>query len=173
MGHGSVCIGIKAHYAAQFGDDTNRVISIGLSFTRKAQSSVRVYAEKKDLIFFLYERYLASKFFHAQVRAQRMGVTADVMARDSQASSGFWDIVQDALADLVRVQLCRCFDTVNYPELAAHCRNLRGELWVCAFPNLFVTIAPAEWKFPMPYFLQAYMYYVVGGAYVMALHMSK
>ena len=172
-GHGSVCIGIKAHYAAQFGDDTNRVISIGLSFTRKAQSSVRVYAEKKDLIFFLYERYLAAKFFHAQVRAQRMGVTADVMARDSQASSGFWDIVQDALADLVRVQLCRCFDTVNYPELAAHCRNLRGELWVCAFPNLFVTIAPAEWKFPMPYFLQAYMYYVVGGAYVMALHMSK
>ena len=105
MSEGTVCIGIKAHYQAQFGDDTNRVISIGMSFTRKALSSVRVYAEKRDLIFFLYERYLAAKFFHAQVRAQRMGVTADVMARDSQASSGFWDIVQDALADLVRVQL--------------------------------------------------------------------
>ena len=96
----------------------------------------------------------------------------DVMARDSQASAGYWEIVQDALADVVRVMLSRCFDAEKYPQLAAHCRNLRGELWVCAFPNLFVTVAPAEWKFQMPYFIHAYINWVVGGAYIMSLHMS-
>mgnify|MGYP003340355746 CR=1 FL=1 len=94
------------------------------------------------------------------------------MARDSQASAGYWEIVQDALADVVRIMLSRCFQENEYPELAAHCRNLRGELWVCAFPNLFVTVAPAEWKFQMPYFLHAYINWIVGGAYLMALHMS-
>ena len=67
--------GIREHYQHTADDDTNRVISIGLSFTRKALSSVRAYAENRDLVFFLYERYLASKFFTAQCRAQRMGVT--------------------------------------------------------------------------------------------------
>ena len=94
------------------------------------------------------------------------------MARDSQASAGYWEIVQDALADVVRIMLSRCFQENEYPQLAAHCRNLRGELWVCAFPNLFVTVAPAEWKFQMPYFLHAYINWIVGGAYLMALHMS-
>ena len=69
--------GIREHYQHGADDDTNRVISIGLSFTRKAQSSVRAYAENRDLVFFLYERYLPSKFFTAQCRAQRMGVTGD------------------------------------------------------------------------------------------------
>ena len=164
--------GIREHYSDTHNDDTNRVISIGLSWTRKALSSVRVYAEQVDLPFFIYEKQLANKFFTAQCRAQRMNVTGDVMARDSQASCGYWEIVQDALADLVRIMLARCFDSEQYPALAEHCRSLRGEMWVCAFPNLFLTIAPAEWKFPMPYFLEPYWkQWVVGGAYLMALHM--
>ena len=70
--------GIREHYAHLHNDDTNRVISVGLSYTRKVLSSVRVYAEQRDLTFFLYERYLANKFFTAQTRAQRMGVTGDI-----------------------------------------------------------------------------------------------
>ena len=79
--------------------------------------------------------------------------------------------MQDALADLVRVMLVRCYDEEAYPELYRHCRALRGEVWLCAFPNLFITIAPAEWKFPRPYFLQAYLNVVFAGAYLMSLHM--
>ena len=78
--------GILRHYRDQGGDSTHRVVSIGLSWTRKVLSGVRVYAEQRDLTFFLYEKQLARKFFNAHVRAQRMGVTADVMARDSQVS---------------------------------------------------------------------------------------
>ena len=105
------------------------------------------------------------------MRAQHLGVTADVLTRDSQASAGYWDIVQDSLADLVRIMLHRCYDEEHHPTLYKHCRNLRGEVWLCAFPNLFLTIAPAEWTFPRPYFLEPYLRCVFAGAYVMALHM--
>ena len=156
--------GILAHYQDQHGDSTNRVLSIGLSWTRKVLSSVRAYGEDKDLSFFMYEKHLAGKFFSAQVRAQRIGVTGDVMARDSQASTGYWDIVSDSLADLVRIMLVRCYDETNYPILYKHCRGLRGEVWLCAFPNLFITIAPAGWRYPRPYFLEPY----TGSCFAMA-----
>ena len=110
--------GILQHYQHEHADDTNRVCSIGLSWTRKVLSSVRVYGEQRDLPFFLYEKHLANKFFNAHNRAKRMGVTGDVMTRDSQASSGYWDIVQDSLADLVRIMLVRCYDEENYPLLS-------------------------------------------------------
>ena len=143
--------GILGHYRNESGDSSTRVVSTGTSWTRKALSEVRLYAEQRDLTFFLYEKSLAQKFSSAQVRAQRMGVTADGMARDSQASSGYWEIVRGALADLVRIMMDRCFDHANYPDLYDHVRGLRGQVWLCAFPNLFITIAPAEWTFPRLY----------------------
>ena len=66
-----------------------------------------MYAEQRDLCFFLYEKHLAMKYFNAHVRAHRMKVTGDVMARSSQTSAGYWDIVQDSLAELVRIMLVR------------------------------------------------------------------
>ena len=147
--------GILAHYKHVYGDNKTRICSIGLSWTRKVLSSVRAYGEQINLPFFLYEKHLAHKYFYAQVRAKQMSVTADVMARDSQSSAGYWEITQDALADLVRIMLGRCFDP-NYVELYESCRKMRGDVWLCAFPNFFCTIAPAEWTFPRPYFLEAY-----------------
>ena len=109
--------GILASYKADSQDSSNRVLSIGMSWTRKVLSGVRVYGEHRDLSFFLYEKSMAQKFFAAQTRAQRMGVTADVMVRDSQQSSGYWDIVQEALADLVRIMVARCFDEKGHKEI--------------------------------------------------------
>ena len=80
-------------------------------------SSVRVYGEQRVLLFFLCEKLLANKYFNAQCRAKRTGLTADIMTRDSQTSSGYWEIVQDTLAVLVRIMLVRCYDQNNYPEL--------------------------------------------------------
>ena len=57
-----------------------------------------------------------------------MGVAADVMARDSQTSTGYWEIFQDALADLVRIMPVRCYEGIKYPQPFEHVRNLRGEL---------------------------------------------
>ena len=153
------------------GDETNRICSIGRSWTRKVLSSVRLYGEHRSLSFFLYEKSLAMKYFYAQDEGKKRGITGDVLTRDSQTSVGYWEITQDALSDLVRVMLSRCFDSEKYPELYNHCRNLRGQVWLCAFPNLFITIAPAEWKFPRPYFLQPYISSLLAGTYILALHM--
>ena len=117
----------------------------------------------------MYEKHLANKYFQAQSRAKRLGVTGDVMARDSQTSAGYWAIVQNALADLVRIMLSRCYDKENYPVLYDHARNLRGEVWLCAFPNLFITIAPAEWRFPRPYFMEPYTNCVFACAYMLCM----
>ena len=46
-------------------------------------------------------------------------------------------------------------------------------MWLHAFPNLFITIAPAEWKFARPYFLHAYQKCVFAGSYVMSIHMYE
>ena len=73
-----------------------------------------------------------------------MDITAGVLARDSQTSAGYWEIVQDSLADLVRIMLVRCYDQQNHKELYDQVRGLRGEVWLCAYPKLFLTIAPAE-----------------------------
>ena len=70
-----------------------------------------------------------------------------------------------------RIMLLRCYDEVNYKQLYDHVRGLRGQVWLRAFPNLFITIAPAEWTFPRPYFLDPYSDCVFAGAYLMALHM--
>ena len=105
--------GILQYYKDEYKDFSNRIVSIGRSWTRKVLSSVRVYAEQHDLAFFLYEKQVALKFFAAHSRAQHLGVTADVLTRDSQSSTGYWEIVRDALADLVRIMLLRCYDEVN------------------------------------------------------------
>ena len=164
--------GILQHYRDRTGDKTPRIVSIGLSWVRKILSEVRVYGEQRDLPFFLYERHMARKFFAAHVRGQSMGVTGDVMTRDSQASGGYWESTQDALADLVRIMLQRCYDKENYPELYNGVRGVSGaQVWMTAFPNLFITVAPAEWKFQRPYFLMPYRHCVFRGAAIMALHM--
>ena len=76
--------------------------------------------------YFLYEKHLAMKYFAAHTRAQQMNLTADVLTRDSQGSTGYWEITRDALADLVRVMLYRCFDRENQLALYEHVRGLRG-----------------------------------------------
>ena len=119
---------------------------------------------------FLMKNIWPTSIFYAQVRAKQMNVTADVMARDCQSSAGYWEITQDALADLVRIMLERCFDP-SYVELYENCRNLRGDVWLRAFPNFFCTFAPAEWTYPRPYFLEPYANCLFAGAYIMALHM--
>ena len=163
--------GIRTHIRTEAEAGPTRCISIARSWTRKILSGVRVYAEHRDLAFFMYEKWMAMKFFHAQVRAQRLGVTADVLTRDSQASSGYWEIVRDSLSDLVGIQLHRCFVEKNHKPLYDHVRGLRGQVGLCAFPNVFITIAPAEWTFPRPYFLRPYHACVFAGSYLMALHM--
>ena len=79
--------------------------------------------------------------------------------------------MQDSLADLVRIQLGRCYDKEGHPDLYNYVRGLRGgAVWQVAFPNLFITLAPAEWRIPLPYFLEPYKKNICAGAYLITLH---
>ena len=48
----------------------------------------------------------------------------------SSLPSGYWEIVQDSLADLMRIMLVRCFDAEGHPEVFTpeHIQILEGEL---------------------------------------------
>ena len=67
--------------------------------------------------------------------------------------------------------LPRCYDREYHKDLYDHVRGLRGQVWLCVYPNLFITIAPAEWMLYLPYFMQPHLQCVWAGAYLMALHM--
>ena len=73
-------------------------------------SSVRVYGEHHHLAFFLYGKQLAGRFFASQVRGKRHWATAHVMARSSQSSAGYLEVVHDALAGLVPNMLARSYN---------------------------------------------------------------
>ena len=57
--------------------------------------------------------------------------------------------------------------------LHSRVRGFRGQAALIAFPNLFLTITSAEWKFPRPYWLRPYISagFVYSCAYLFALHM--
>ena len=151
-------------------DDKARAPPIQDSFIRKALGPCRVYAECHELVFFMYERFITQKFFSAHVRAKHYGVTADIMVRTTSLSTGFWEIVQDSLADLVRVMSQK--ELLARQSLVSDAEAVRqGEM--AGFPNLFITIAPAEWKFPRPFFLFPYLEHLLHGAFWLALHMHR
>ena len=81
------------------------------------------------------------------------------------------EIVQDSLADLVRIQLGRCYDKEGHPDSYNYVRGLRGgAVWQVAFPNLFITLAPAEWRISLPYFLEPCKKNICAGSYLITLH---
>ena len=71
-------------------------------------------------------------------QGQRYGLTADVMTRHSQASAGYWEIVQDSLSDLVRIQLGRCYDKEGHPDLYNYVRGRRAGFFLINWSGFLV-----------------------------------
>ena len=69
------------------------------------------------------ERHLANKLYNAHLLARERSITADVLMRHSQVSTGYWDVVQDTGADVVRVMMLRCHDKENFPHLYQRVRG--------------------------------------------------
>ena len=55
----------------------------------------------------------------------------------------FWGVRFSKVRQMER----RCEDADKYPELWAYCHA--GQPRALAYPNVFITIAPAEWVFPI------------------------
>ncbi|CAK0882662.1 unnamed protein product, partial [Prorocentrum cordatum] len=104
--------------------------TIKSNFLRKVRSRCRTHGDAEavpDLAFLLYDMATAQRISASLAIAERQGITPDVVADNSSTSESYWRHEQDILCDVVRQHAL-----------------LRGV--VKAPPNLFITIAPAEWK---------------------------
>ena len=156
--------GLYAHYKEETGDDTNRIVSIAESWTRKVLSSVRA----SSVI------WPSTCTRHGQPGSTLPPTHEHSVCKLPPTSwlaipSLFLAILGDrtrCFGGFGAYHVNVCYGEEKYPRLYDHVRGLRGEVRLCAFPNLFITIAPAEWTFPRPYFLQPYLRCVFAGAYV-------
>ena len=102
----------------------------------------------------LFVRMLLSKM----TVAEQHGVTPDITADSSIQSESDWRHEQDITADIVRQMFRLCRESVPGDEIYRYQNSLlfTNEDTSLDFPNLFITIAPAEWKFPIHCSAQGY-----------------
>ena len=123
------------------------------SFIRKLLSRCRAYEQEPHLIFFLYDRFLCKSLFAKSTVADNRGVTADVTGASTVISDSYWRSEQDYTADVVRQMARRCREANEgdpiwqYQQSSSMFDDPDMDKSL-AFPNLFITIAPAEWLFP-------------------------
>ena len=125
--------------------------SLKFSFLRKIQSRMRSYEQETSLFFYLYDVAMARMLTTKMNLAAKKGYTADVVSDSNVVSDSYWKHEQDYTADLVRQMDYRCRTAVPGDPIYVyqHSFAFHGIDTSLAFPNLFWTIAPSEWKFPM------------------------
>ena len=91
---------------------------------------------------------MAKQIMTKLTMAEHKNITPDVMSSGMTNSESYWRHEQDVLADVVRImeELCR---SLLDPDLQAYCAGDMQSEKSLAFPNLFITIAPGEWKTAM------------------------
>ena len=164
------CTVIKQEAGSHYGDtDVRERISDGgsgklsshysgkQSFIRKLLSRCRAYEQVPSLLFYLHDRFLAKQLCAKSTVAENRGLTADITGASTVISDSYWRSEQDYTADLVRQMAYRCRTAVKGDILWKYQhRNVSDIDTSLEFPNLFITIAPAEWTFPMHCSQQSY-----------------
>ena len=102
-------------------------------------------------MFYLHDVFFARMLLSKMTVAEKHGVTPDVTADSSIQSKSYWRHEQDITADIVRQMFRLCREPVQGDDIHRYQNSLLfvDEDTSLEFPNLFITIAPAEWKFPM------------------------
>ena len=128
------------------------------SFLRKIRSRCRSYEQVPKIMFFLYDSILARTLTTKMNVAAKQGYTPDVVSDSNTISDSYWRHEQDYTADLVRQMDYRCRSAVKGDPIYDYQHSLANRDFdtSLSFPNLFWTIAPAEWKFPMHGILDSY-----------------
>ena len=124
-----------------------QTLSMKASILRKCMSSCTAYQSDVLWIFLMHDIVMARNACAMVSMAERRGLPPETMASRRQQSESFWRREQDIHADIVRQMRRLSKDRDNHPEVWTYC-NL-GAPRSLAYPNLFLTIAPCEWKFPL------------------------
>ena len=131
------------------------------SFIRKLLSRCRGYEQESFLMFYLHDRFLTKTLFAKSTVADNRRTTADITGQSTIISDSYWRAEQAYSADLVRQMARRCRDALpgdpiwEYQHKCSIYEDTEMDKSL-AFPNLFITIAPAEWLFPMHCSQQSY-----------------
>ena len=124
-----------------------QVPNMKLGFLRKALSPCVGYNMDPKLIFLLHDMALSRSTIATITVAEQRGLSPEVLADNRKQSEAYWRHEQDYLCDIVRQMARRCCDAEKHPNLWAYCHaSVPRSL---AYPNVFITIAPAEWMFPL------------------------
>jgi len=120
------------------------------SYLRKCMSQCAAYATDFMLLFLISDVATARQTMSKISTAENRGLTPDVLADNKQNSESYWLHEQDILCDVVRQMALRCQDRENHRELWEFCHDpLAREPRSLAYPNVFITVAPGEWIFPI------------------------
>ena len=115
-----------------------------------AGSSVSAYVLESTLAFFLFDVQRARSFYSHCIVARRRGIDVACTARQDVLSEQYWVRERDLCADLVRLMDLRCRRELDrHKDVFAYCNGSLVSRSL-AFPNVFVTITFAEWRFPSP-----------------------
>ena len=143
--------------------------SIVTSHVRKLLSPCTGYMLQPKLTFLMHDIAMARRLTAAIKVSEDRGFSAEIATDHYTDSEAYWRHEQNISCDMVR-QMAR-WSEVNPEhdpkEEEGHDPDpLRQKVWdFChdtlknttnsmAFPNFFITVAPAEWTFPFPAWLQ-------------------
>ena len=108
--------------------------SLKSSWLRKLTSRCGTYEADFDLFALLHDIALARQITGAVASADKLKISAGEAVSTMQNFDGFWEREGEKLQDMVRQQ---------------RIRQRRLDPTANGMPNLFFTVAPAEWKFPL------------------------
>ena len=102
-------------------------------------------------LFLMNDIMAARRIMAIQKIATQRELPADLAAQNRSDSESYWRREQDYLCDVVR-QMRKRQDSPEHSRLYGHVHGSAAPRSM-AYPNVFITIAPAEWRFPLHYAL--------------------
>jgi len=148
-------------------------LSIRHSFCLKVRSSVSAYVMDSVLVFFLFDVMRARSFYSHCIIARRKSIDVACTARKDVLSEQYWCRERDLCADFVRVMDERCRRRLPmYEDVFEYCHRSAVPSSL-AFPNVFVTLTFAEWKFPSPAWMRPHLASQPEGSGLQTLHIYE
>ena len=130
--------------------------SIVTSHMRKLISSCTGYMLRPELTFLIHDIAMARRLTKAIKVSEQRNFSAEIATDHYTDSEAYWRHEQDISCDMVR-QMARWSEVPSTDPMGnkiyEFCNDPLGKKCM-AFPNFFITIAPAEWLFPLPSWLQ-------------------
>ena len=125
------------------------------------------------MAFYLFDVFGARSFYQHCILARRRGLDVVCTIRNEAMSEQYWRKERDLCADLVRIMHHRSSRSVaKYEDYHKFCHTLVA-FEPLTFPNVFMTLTFAEWKFPSPFWMRSHLASQPEGSALQTLHIYE